>query len=562
MTREGGIFRIAGVLLLALTLALAAPAMAEEAVQRLGAEVWSWRAATQPATGDDIPRIVRPEDWTPDWSPAAVADIQARLADFERRWQALGERPRTASEEVDYRLVGSALARVRWELDHIAAWKRQPAFYIQQALGPVFEVLLPPPPLEDARLAAVLHLFERVPATLAAGEANLTDMRGPFVDAASEQLGAVPGSIEGMSAALLPLLRPEARPRLEAARDAALAAFGSFNAFLDARRNGLPEATAVGTESYEFFLREVALYPWSAREIALRGEQEWSRTVAFETLEQRRNAGLPEPAMAATLDEVTARLAAREQEVRDFLRERELLTIPEWLGHYHGRGFPDYFAPVAWLGRTFDLTSPLRLDRNATVYLPEPSPGLGYFNRSIAIDPRPIIVHEGVPGHYLQLALSWAHENPLRRHYYDSGANEGVGFYAEEMMLQAGLFEDAPRTRETIYNFARLRALRVDVDVKLALGIYSLDEAAEVLASRVPMDRTTAREEAVFFSATPGQALSYQIGKLQVLDFLAEARMRAGADFDLRAFHDRLWRNGNVPIALQRHEHFAGEGGR
>jgi hypothetical protein len=55
--------------------------------------------------------------------------------------------------------------------------------------------------------------------------------------------------------------------------------------------------------------------------------------------------------------------------------------------------------------------------------------------------------------------------NPIRRHCYDSVANEGIGFYAEEMMLQAGLFDDNPHTREIIYNFMRLRALRVEVDV-------------------------------------------------------------------------------------------------
>ena len=86
------------------------------------------------------------------------------------------------------------------------------------------------------------------------------------------------------------------------------------------------------------------------------------------------------------------------------------------------------------------------------------------------MDPRPITVHEGIPGHYFQLCLSWKHEDPTRRHYYDSGANEGIGFYAEEMILQAGLFDDSPHTREIIYNFVRLRALRVEVDVKLSLG--------------------------------------------------------------------------------------------
>ena len=53
------------------------------------------------------------------------------------------------------------------------------------------------------------------------------------------------------------------------------------------------------------------------------------------------------------------------------------------------------------------------------------------------------LVHEGVPGHYFQMCLSWSHPDSIRRHYYDSGANEGIGFYAEEMMLQAGFLMTA-----------------------------------------------------------------------------------------------------------------------
>jgi uncharacterized protein (DUF885 family) len=126
------------------------------------------------------------------------------------------------------------------------------------------------------------------------------------------------------------------------------------------------------------------------------------------------------------------------------------------------------------------------------------------------------------------------------------------------MMLQSGLFADSPRTREIIYNFARLRALRVEVDVKLALGEFTIAQAADYLEATVPMDRATAEEEAVSFAAAPGQAISYQIGKLQTLEFLAAARIRKGKDFDLRHFHDYLWQNGNVPIALQREEYLSG----
>ena len=71
----------------------------------------------------------------------------------------------------------------------------------------------------------------------------------------------------------------------------------------------------------------------------------------------------------------------------------------------------------------------------------------------------------------------------------------------------------------------------------------------------MPVDRGTARQEAVFFASPPGQAITYQIGKLEIIKFLADARLSQKEKFNLRAFHDYLWKNGNVPIALLRWEY-------
>jgi uncharacterized protein (DUF885 family) len=100
----------------------------------------------------------------------------------------------------------------------------------------------------------------------------------------------------------------------------------------------------------------------------------------------------------------------------------------------------------------------------------------------------------------------------------------------------------------------RLRALRVEVDVKLALGEFTLQQGADYLASTVPMDRKTALDEAAFFASTPGQGIAYQIGKLQITQLLSDARRKQGAGFSLLKFNDFVWNNGNVPISLQRWE--------
>jgi hypothetical protein len=244
-----------------------------------------------------------------------------------------------------------------------------------------------------------------------------------------------------------------------------------------------------------------------------------------------------------------------EGAARRFLEAKNILSVPDWMKHYRNLPLPPYVEPLSFMGVTDDLTSDTRLDEDGVSYIKLPSPDLDYFSLSIAKDPRPLIVHEGVPGHYFQMCLSWAHENKIRHRYYDSGANEGIGFYAEEMMLQFGFFDDRPKLREIMYNFMRLRALRVEVDVKLATGEFTIDHAADYLEKIVPVDRGTARQEAVFFASSPGQAITYQIGKLQIIKFLADARLHQKEQFNLRAFHDYLWKNGNVPIALLRWEY-------
>jgi hypothetical protein len=312
--------------------------------------------------------------------------------------------------------------------------------------------------------------------------------------------------------------------------------------------------TAIGRANYLFFLRHIALLPYSPEQLLEMSRQEWSRSVAFESLERARNANLPAQPLFATAEAQIERERLDEEQIRLFVERQQLLTIPGWLKHYRNRLVPPYVLPFEGLGVTDDLTGPSRLKEDGVSYIREPGPNLGFFYLSTAKDPRPIVVHEGVPGHYFQLCLSWANPDPIRRHYYDSIANEGIGFYAEEMMLQAGLFDNNPRTRETIYSFMRLRALRVEADVKLATGVFSLQQAADYLAKTVPMDAKTALEEAALFSSEPGQAISYQIGKILIVNLLADARRAQGDGFSLRKFHDFVWSNGNVPASLLRWE--------
>ena len=309
----------------------------------------------------------------------------------------------------------------------------------------------------------------------------------------------------------------------------------------------------LGRDAYLSFLRGVALVPFTPEQLIAAGRQELERSLTFEVLATGRSRTTPALPLPPDVAAVVARERADEEKVRRFYADQQLLTLPTWLQHYRFRAMPDDLAPVQDVAQPDDLTGPGRLDQDGTAWVNPPSDKMSYFESIGARDPRLQIAHEGA--HYFQAALSAANPRAIRRHYVDSGTPEGLAFYDEEMLLQAGLFDDSPRSRDILYNMMRLRALRVEVDVKLALGQFTLDQAADYLASTVPMDRTTACFEAAHFASTPGQAISYQTGKLQILRLVADARLRQGQKFRIRDVHDFLFANGYVPLSLLRWEY-------
>src|SRR6266508_4490178 len=192
--------RWAGALLV--TVLLVNASAATESLGKLANDFWAWRAKYAPFTGDDVNRIERPGG-TRDWSRASIDKQQKDLAEFEARWKKLDPTQWSVPQQVDYRLIGSALARVRWELDINPRWKRDPNFYIAQTLTAVVETLTVPGPYDAVRSREILTRIENIPSILQQGAENLDKPPAQFASVAIQALENIRPRLRQMANALL-----------------------------------------------------------------------------------------------------------------------------------------------------------------------------------------------------------------------------------------------------------------------------------------------------------------------------------------------------------------------
>ena len=139
-------------------------------------------------------------------------------------------------------------------------------------------------------------------------------------------------------------------------------------------------------------------------------------------------------------------------------------------------------------------------------------------------------VHEGYPGHHLQLVIA-NHAPSLVRRFFDSTVFcEGWALYCEQLVLDEGMNED-PRMRLFQLKDQLWRACRVVIDVKLHTGEMTFDEAVDMLVDVAKLERVNAISEVRRYTQSPTQPMSYLVGKQQIMDLREREKRRLGREF-------------------------------
>jgi len=219
-------------------------------------------------------------------------------------------------------------------------------------------------------------------------------------------------------------------------------------------------------------------------------------------------------------------------------RERfTIVPVPADIAPYYtsGRGGPDVY-----LVNTYDL------------------PSRPLYNMPA------LTLHESYPGHALQLELAEEdHGQPaFRRNGYISAYGEGWGLYSEYLGNEMGIYQ-TPYQHFGFLTYQMWRACRLVVDTGIHHLGWTRQQAIDYLTVNTALSAREIANEVDRYISWPGQALSYELGYLKILELRAKAEKALGPKFDVRHFHDTVLSTGSVPLPVleQRIDRFIADGG-
>jgi hypothetical protein len=505
-----------------------------------------WRAFNHPA-------IVRGR---PDYSAAAMATRAARLPAFKRRLAAIDRRGWTASQIGDYRLVEAEMNAFDFFHRVLRPWARDPGYYqtifAEMSDVPAHEGPSAEPnidlhnfayPLSAADDARLTELIGAVPALLADAKTNLAGSKAhdlwAYGDRAFNEQADVLSQLEAGTLMLNDLggRRPATlegtSPGLRKAVKDARVATEQFAAWIKSEAPRRVGPSGVGKANYNWYLKNVLLSPYDFDAQKALLQRELDRSIASLRLEEVRNRAAPP---IAEISDPKAYRAMAEQRTDKLYR---LMTDAGFITD------KPYFR-TALAAQTGNYTPPAQ--RN-------------FFTHVTALDPMPLLSHST---HWIELArLRYEpHPSPIRQtpplfNIYED-RSEGFATAWEEILMQAGLYDDIPHGRELVWIMLANRAARGLASLRVQNNEIGLAEAGKFHAEWTPRYWSDASSRLVGFEQLlylrqPGYGPSYIVGKLELDHLLAEASHRAEVEhrpFNSREAFADILASGIVPPAI------------
>jgi uncharacterized protein (DUF885 family) len=526
---------------------------AAAALRKMADEYYAWRNENYPVRSSDA-GLHTWDDRLTDYSPAKIVERAQHVRSLLDKVRAMKTDSWPKDARIDWILFRAQLESVDFDNRILKFEQTNPQTYTGECTSAIFSLLKKEYDTPKKRALAATARLKQMPALLKQGLSNLQNPVKLYAQLAIQSARSIDPLLNKSLMALDVDLSPNEHDDLIKARDTALAALHGYADDLEKRLPQMVDFSPMGEDNYNYYLKHVLLLPLNGAEVAMIGRAELARYRALEALLPDPKLADPDPKRAANVppDQETFLKAyeSREAEMINFLKEHNLITLPGYLGPFQIRQLPDAFKPTSPGGF---MNPPGVYDKDPTgfFFIPTYNPeSKNFYIRAAIEDPRPILGHEGIPGHFLQLSIANHLNDEIRRQHEDSVFVEGWALYGEEMLMRTGLYPNNSPAQGQILRLSRYRAARVGVDVNLHTGRWSFEQAVKYFMEAGGLDREAAEGEAAGAASSPTQKISYIIGKWQIMNLLGRYKDRQRENFQLGKFHDDLIKNGSLPVSV------------
>ena len=507
------------------------------------------------------------DDKLDDVSAAAVTREVARLKDAKAKLNAIDGTKLSQTDRDDRDVLVGEIDRQLLEDETVQLWRHDPGTYVNLLTNAAFQLIERDfAPLPE-RMKNTIAREKLMPAMLAEGRKNLTDMPPVFIDVALDNLeGGIHFLSNDVPAAFKDVKDAALQKELADSTKAAVAAAKDFKAWMVAQKPNAHGNFAMGRENLQRLLAS-DLVDVPVEKVLAAGEAQLAKDRAdYLATEKLIDAKSPDKAM----DEVEADHPADAAQListardglvglQDFIAQHRILTLPSKMLPEVAPTPP--FARAVIFGQT-DAPGALEMHATKAYYFITPPETnwpkaradklLAYFNRPFLQN---LSVHESLPGHFTQYLFNRA--NPgwsmVRKTAGSYTTTEGWAHYSEQMMLEQGLSKGDAKVRLAQLNDALLRDCRLIGSIKMHTGQITLQQDIDMLEKQCFQSPAVAPGEAKRGTNDPGY-YSYTLGKLEILKLRADAEKQEGAKFNLTKFHDAFMNSGLVPVSIIRKE--------
>jgi uncharacterized protein (DUF885 family) len=535
-------------------LAKAQASSAPTTLRRLADDYYKWRNLQYPVASSDA-GLHTWDDKLTDFSPAAIAARRTHVINTLAQVNRMQTATWKKDDRIDWLLFRAQLEGPAF-FDRVMDFEHtDPQTYVNECSNAIFSLLKKEYDTPRNRALAATARLRAMPALIEQGQRNLTKPVKLYAQLAIDSARSIDSLYkDSMMTALAKDLSPAEMNSLVAASNAAIKSLHAYADWLEKRLPNMPAFAPMGEANYNYLLKHVYLLPLDAKQVEMLGQAELARYRALESLLPDPSLADPNPARAKVIpkdqDDFLRAYESRQAEMISFLKENRLVTLPSYLGRFEIRQLPEAFKPTS-PGGFMNPPGVYDKDDSGFYFIPTYNPqSKNFYIRAAIEDPRPILGHEGIPGHFLQLSIANHLKNEIRRQHGDGIIIEGWALYGEEMLMRTGLYPVNSASQGQILRLSRYRSARIGVDVNLHTGRWTFEQAVKYFMEAGGLDREAAEGEAAGAAASPTQKITYITGKWQIMRLLGKYRDQKGKDFRLGQFHDDLIKNGSLPLSV------------